>query len=71
MSCSNMGRLPSPVEKFKPIRYKMNGTTMKIMSINHAAYANFKNEVFLQLGSVRPSVGPYETVRSFSLISAC
>ncbi len=27
--------------------------------------ANLKNEVFLQLGSVRPSTRPYKTVRSF------
>ena len=33
-------------------------------------YIFIKNEVFLQLGSVRPSVRPYEAVRSFSLISA-
>ncbi len=31
----------------------------------------FKNEVFLHLRSVRPSVRLYETVISFLLVSAC
>ena len=37
------------------------------------SYAILKHKmiVFLQLGSVRPSLRPYETVRSFSLISVC
>ncbi len=34
------------------------------------AFVLFKNEVFLQLRPVRPSVHPYETDMSFSLISS-
>ena len=36
---------------------------------NLCLLAFFKNKVFLHLGSVRPYVRPYETLKSYSLIS--
>ena len=49
------------------LEYVHNMTGTQLTENISTSVIVFKNEVFLQLGSVRP----YETVRSFSLISAC